>query len=476
MTQTNDVSIAKLDAWVDIENQIQTPRKTHQNHQLDMDFNQTDTLPPTPRQDRPEPPQKSLLQWIKKRLPASTSEHKAPTQSKTEIEQTQLIVANSIDTDEVENVRILKAREQKPFDPVQTTFPVAFRRDPGRPEPLKHAGQVLFLCFDRVSRGQYSVRVPCFRPTRYRTPLQLKQANKKGHAEAIPPREKVVESDDHMIERMRETIESELGKWTRFVPYFGVIGAEIVEFRFRPHCCVQNRQPIAIGDRKDIEKTLKEYNHAKRLLTQLNATEGPDRCSLPRHFRECPASQDRLIPCTFDGKGWGKGKKCITESNVWHDGSLCKDEECIEWQMEFAERVGIDGIEAFKRLPEWLRRPRDINSWVLGKFNCWPLSQWMKNQHLIYDLIKNSEDIEIPQQDQKDDTRRGIRFKVGWDFDRMRAKLPGQLALIVTAGSVVWLSVILWATETGDLSTALAIGSFLIGFSALLFDHFPRPE
>ena len=120
---------------------------------------------------------------------------------------------------------------------MRRTFPVAFRPRPGPPKPLEHAGgQVLFLCFDRVSRGQYSVRVPCLRPTRYRTPLQLKQANKKGHAEAIPPREKVVESDDHMIERMRETIESELGKWTRFVPYFGVIGAEIVEVSCS--CCL----------------------------------------------------------------------------------------------------------------------------------------------------------------------------------------------------------------------------------------------
>ena len=89
---------------------------------------------------------------------------------------------------------------------------------------------------------------------------------------------------------------------------------------------------------------------------------------------------------------------------------------------------------------------------------------------------RNSRRVEVPHRDQKDNRRRGIRFKVGWDIDRMRAKLPGQLALIVTAGSVVWLSVILWATETGDLSTALAIGSFLIGFSALLFDHFPKPK
>jgi hypothetical protein len=56
----------------------------------------------------------------------------------------------------------------------------------------------------------------------------------------------------------------------------------------------------------------------------------------------------------------------------------------------------------------------------------------------------------------------------------MRAKLPGQLALAVVAGSVVWLSVILWATETDDLSTALAAGSLLIGVFALLLDHIPK--
>jgi hypothetical protein len=77
-----------------------------------------------------------------------------------------------------------------------------------------------------------------------------------------------------------------------------------------------------------------------------------------------------------------------------------------------------------------------------------------------------SEGSKIPLEDQIDKTYRGIRFKVGWDF----AKLPGQLALAVTAGSVVWLVVILWATETDDLSTAVAFGSFLIAFFTLLID------
>lgn len=46
--------------------------------------------------------------------------------------------------------------------------------------------------------------------------------------------------------------------------------------------------------------------------------------------------------------------------------------------------------------------------------------------------------------------------------------------MVVVAGSVVWLSVILWATETDDVSTALAVGSMLTGFFALLFDHIPK--
>lgn len=52
----------------------------------------------------------------------------------------------------------------------------------------------------------------------------------------------------------------------------------------------------------------------------------------------------------------------------------------------------------------------------------------------------------------------------------MRAKLPGELALAVIAGSVVWLAVILWATETDDLSTAIPFGTLLIGSFTLLID------
>jgi hypothetical protein len=224
MAHTNDASIANSN--VDIESQIQTPRKTHQRPQLGTGFDQT---PSIREQDRPDPPQDTPRSLTKRRLYASTTDRKI-------LEQTQLTVANVIDANALEKAWILEAKKQKPFDAMQITFPVAFRRGPGSANPLEHAGQVLLLCFDRGSRGQCSVRVPCRRPTRYRTSIEMKLALKKGRAETTPPGEKGFESDSQIVGRMRETIESELGRWAKFVPYFGVIGAEIVEVSCS--CCL----------------------------------------------------------------------------------------------------------------------------------------------------------------------------------------------------------------------------------------------
>jgi hypothetical protein len=222
MAHTDDASIANSD--VDIESQIQTPRKTYQRPQLGTGFDQT---PSIPKQDHPAPPQDTPRSLTKRPLYASTGKT---------LEQPQLTVANAIDADALGKAWMLEAKKQKPFDTMQTTFPVAFRRGPGTAKPLEHAGQVLYLCFDRGSRGQCSVRVPCRRPTRYRTSVEMKRAHKKGRAEITPPGEKVFESDSQIVERMRETIESELGRWATFVPYLGVIGVEIVEVSYS--CCL----------------------------------------------------------------------------------------------------------------------------------------------------------------------------------------------------------------------------------------------
>jgi hypothetical protein len=117
------------------------------------------------------------------------------------------------------------------------------------------------------------------------------------------------------------------------------------------------------------------------MSNQMSKTDEADGCSLPTHVSKCPTLEDDIAPCTLDRKRKGTEKACRTESELYHNDSFCRysaGEECIEWQARFALGVGIPGINAFKRLPEWLQRPRDVN----GN----QMSRWMKSQHLIYDL------------------------------------------------------------------------------------------
>jgi hypothetical protein len=121
-------------------------------------------------------------------------------------------------------------RDDSPKEAIQGVVQVRLSGAPIK--ALESAGQAIFLCMDRGYRGQYAARVPCHRPTRYRSPPEIKRALKKGRSKSVPPREKVFESDDQIVERMREIVESELGAWAKFMPYFGVIGVEIVEVSY----------------------------------------------------------------------------------------------------------------------------------------------------------------------------------------------------------------------------------------------------
>lgn len=157
------------------------------------------------------------------------------------------------------------------------------------------------------------------------------------------------------------------------------------KFRFLPHKPGCQRQPIAISEREDgpsiIEKELEEYKYKMWLSKEIYDRDEPDGCSLPEHVPECTTSEDSLAPCTFDGERGQIGKRCRTESDVWHDDAFCRYSEgqyCFVWQAEFAREAGVPGTKAFKRLPEWLRRPRDASGL--------PLMRWMRNRKLIHDL------------------------------------------------------------------------------------------
>jgi hypothetical protein len=99
-------------------------------------------------------------------------------------------------------------RDDSPKEAIQGVVEVRLSGAPSK--ALESAGQVIFLCMD----------------------LEIKRALKKGRSKSVPPREKAFESDDQIVERMREIVGSELGPWAKFMPYYGVVGVEIVEVSY----------------------------------------------------------------------------------------------------------------------------------------------------------------------------------------------------------------------------------------------------
>lgn len=101
---------------------------------------------------------------------------------------------------------------------------------------LENAGQTLFICIDRGHGNHFAIQVPCLRPTAHR---RLKWAIEE-HSEdggittkykrcKIEPTERACESDDQIVRRIRQKLEAVLGPWTKHIPYFGVVAAEVVE-------------------------------------------------------------------------------------------------------------------------------------------------------------------------------------------------------------------------------------------------------
>ncbi|KAM0721224.1 hypothetical protein Q7P37_003512 [Cladosporium fusiforme] len=316
---------------------------------------------------------------------------------------------------------------------------------------LERAGQTIFICIDQGRRDQFAIPIRCFRPTAHR---RLKWWL-HTYDEKIMSTARACESDYQIVERMREKLESECGLWMKFVPYYGVVSAEIVELRTkmvgalaRSHLnggkCPASENPLLMCIDED----------PTRLGSKI--------CG---HARTCPSSKDPDQNC-IDKDPKKVGAKRCGQTSV-HNTDHCDYpvSGCIEHKREQAARVGIPGIEAFRRLPQWLNRPKGVSGG--------PLSKWMAQENLLSELSGRNRIVMPPDSRAHDgrNSHRGIKVTLGWDFNQMKVDAPSHLNLTVLAGSVVWLAVILWAEETNDINTAMAFGAVLVSFFTFLFSN-----
>ncbi|KAF5670072.1 hypothetical protein FHETE_4755 [Fusarium heterosporum] len=165
------------------------------------------------------------------------------------------------------------------------TFLPAFKKVPDLQE---RAGQGCFICLESHHQGQYAVLVPCLRPTKFRQiigHIRDHTGDSKLIYEQDSSWDSACESDCEIYHRLLDMCYRHLGRWKRWLPYYGII--EVLEVEFAGIVESDGRYPIHINplNLKDIydecEKIIARYPTGPYLdidATCLGGSEHSDQC------------------------------------------------------------------------------------------------------------------------------------------------------------------------------------------------------
>lgn len=106
---------------------------------------------------------------------------------------------------------------ERQASPVEYTFLIATKCVPDLRE---RAGQGCFVCLESHGQRQHAVLVPCLRPTE---PRHARYTRKK--TTIYKPNsvwDSAGESDCEIYERLLDTCYQHLGRWKRWLPYYGI--------------------------------------------------------------------------------------------------------------------------------------------------------------------------------------------------------------------------------------------------------------
>ena len=103
------------------------------------------------------------------------------------------------------------------------------------------AGQCCFICFSISGRRPFAIQIPCLRPTEHRT-ITWQTTDKAGNIlrtkySKVDPKDKAVECDREIYQRIRETVFCLYGAWTAWLPFYGVIDVQEAEVSQVPRLC-----------------------------------------------------------------------------------------------------------------------------------------------------------------------------------------------------------------------------------------------
>jgi len=89
--------------------------------------------------------------------------------------------------------------------------------------------QFCFLCLYGRKYGHYAVRIPCFRPTRWRQILswvtfedEVAQDEKITYTQ-LDPMENACESDAAIYDRLKRVCFQHQNRWKKWIPFYGIV-------------------------------------------------------------------------------------------------------------------------------------------------------------------------------------------------------------------------------------------------------------
>ncbi|KAG8673778.1 hypothetical protein FPOAC1_007097 [Fusarium poae] len=303
---------------------------------------------------------------------------------------------------------------------------------------LERAEQGCFVCLESYKQGQYAVLVPCLRPPEsFSRLIQKKDRNGKSisKVEKKSTLKSDSESDYEIYQRLLDTCYEHLGRWKRWLPYYGIIDILEVNFQFAANVEPNGRYPIYMKP-VNINEVREECNKA-----------------IARHptgpFYESGGA------CV---KGYEHSDECILGMEEWA-------QPCIRDEAEKAQKR-LDKLDFLLHLKDcYARNP--------GKADGCHILKGMAQESCIYN-VKGPKKILLPVPDEEfqgTTWTRGLHFMLGWQTGRIYAELPFRLSCVSLAVALIWICMALWRGAGGDWGTAFAFAQVVAASLAIVITY-----